>query len=94
MDSEPGDYIGGGDNYYYTPAEGGFSASQNYDNGVSNGIYDNRLPPAGDREAAILATLPAPGYTAIFRGRAGASEVALVEVYRLSWMRKRQFVDG
>jgi hypothetical protein len=36
MDSEPGDYIGGGDNYYYcTPAEGAFSASQNYDNGVS-----------------------------------------------------------
>jgi len=38
MDSEPGDYIGGGDNYYYTPAEGAFSSSQNYDNGVRFGF--------------------------------------------------------
>jgi hypothetical protein len=35
MDSDPGDYIGGGDNYYYTPGEGSFTASQNYDGGVS-----------------------------------------------------------
>jgi len=28
MDSEPGDYIGGGQNYYYTPANGTFQASR------------------------------------------------------------------
>ena len=42
------------------------------------------LPPADDRKAAILATLPAGGYTAIIRGKAGATGIALVEVYRLS----------
>ena len=41
------------------------------------------LPFADDREAAILATLPVGGYTAIIRGKAGATGVALVEVYRL-----------
>jgi hypothetical protein len=41
------------------------------------------LPPADDRETAILATLPVGGYTAIIRGKAGASGVALVEAYRL-----------
>jgi hypothetical protein len=41
------------------------------------------LPPAGDREAAILAMLPVGGYTAIIRGKAGATGVASVEVYRL-----------
>ena len=92
MDSEPGDYIGGGDNYYYTPAEGAFSSSQNYDNGVrfgfANGSHNwsldfaapdsallkcgsmtTGLPPADDREAAILATLPAGGYTRSFEAR-------------------------
>jgi len=40
-------------------------------------------PFADDREAAILATLPVGSYTAIIRGKAGATGVALVEVYRL-----------
>src|ERR1041385_3842107 len=35
MDSPQGDYIGAGQNYYYTPADGTFSANKNYDNGVS-----------------------------------------------------------
>jgi hypothetical protein len=26
MDSSPGDYLGGGRNYYFTPAQGSFSA--------------------------------------------------------------------
>jgi CSLREA domain-containing protein len=43
------------------------------------------LPPPDDREAAIITTL-APsnaGYTAVVRGAAGATGVALVEVYAL-----------
>jgi hypothetical protein len=40
-------------------------------------------PPADDREAVILATLPVGRYPAIVRGKAGATGVALVEVYRL-----------
>jgi hypothetical protein len=46
-------------------------------------IETTGLPPGDDREAAILATLPAGGYTAIIRGKAGATGVALVEVYCL-----------
>ena len=46
-------------------------------------IETTGLPPGDDREAAILATLPAGDYTAIIRGKAGATGVALVEVYCL-----------
>lgn len=35
MVSDPGDYIGGGQFYFYTPADGTFSAQKNYDQGVS-----------------------------------------------------------
>ena len=35
MSSQPGDYIGGGQLYLYTIADGNFAASRNYDNGVS-----------------------------------------------------------
>lgn len=35
MDSPPRDYIGGGQNHYYTTANGTFNATKNFDNGVS-----------------------------------------------------------
>lgn len=35
MYSDPGDYIGQGQTYYYTPADGSFTAQKNYDQGVS-----------------------------------------------------------
>lgn len=35
MDSPEGDYIGQGQSYYYTPSDGTFAVSRNYDNGVS-----------------------------------------------------------
>jgi len=35
LDSQPGDYIGGGKQLTITPADGAFSASRNFDNGVS-----------------------------------------------------------
>ncbi|HSH37794.1 MAG TPA: hypothetical protein VK993_03330 [Chthoniobacterales bacterium] len=35
MDSPPGDYIGGGQNHYYTTQNGTFTANKNFDNGVS-----------------------------------------------------------
>jgi len=38
MSSQPGDYIGGGQLYLYTIADGAFNASRNYDNGVSVGV--------------------------------------------------------
>jgi hypothetical protein len=57
MDSDPGDYIGGGQNYYYTPADGTFNASKNYDNGVSvtfsNGSHDWSVDFAGPDQAPL-----------------------------------------
>jgi hypothetical protein len=35
MSSDPGDYIGDGQNHFYTPADGTFTAQKNFDNGVS-----------------------------------------------------------
>jgi len=37
--------------------------------------------PPGSKDAAVLATLPPGGYTAIVRGRDGGTGIALVEVY-------------
>jgi hypothetical protein len=51
--------------------------------GSSPEIEASGLAPADDREAAILATLPAGGYTAVVRGKDDRSGVALVETYWL-----------
>ena len=44
-------------------------------------IRDTGIPPADDREAAIVATLPAGAYTALVRGLDSTTGVGLVEVY-------------
>jgi hypothetical protein len=41
MDSPQGDYIGGGLNYYYAPADGTFAASKNFSNGVTISFNGN-----------------------------------------------------
>src|ERR1041384_5195933 len=44
MDSDPGDYIGAGQNYYFTPANGTFTVNSGSDHGVHasfvNGSHD------------------------------------------------------
>jgi len=64
-------------------------------NGVSIAFNDNwkdaqqaeieatGIPPADDRESAIVATLPAGPYTAVLTGRAGGTGIGLIEVYNL-----------
>ena len=47
-------------------------------------ITDVGLAPTDPKESALLATLPPAGYTALVTGVAGASGIALVEVYDLS----------
>ena len=47
-------------------------------------INDTTVPPADDREAAIVQDLPAGPYTAIVQGKNGTTGVALVEVYVLN----------
>jgi plastocyanin len=46
-------------------------------------IQQTSIPPANDREAAIVASLPPGAYTAIVAGNGGASGVGLVELYNL-----------
>jgi hypothetical protein len=44
-------------------------------------IQNIGLAPADDREAALVATLPVGGYTAVLRGANGSSGIGLIEVY-------------
>ena len=46
-------------------------------------IIDTTVPPADPRESAVVASLPPGGYTAIVRGKNGATGVGLVEVFVL-----------
>ncbi len=46
-------------------------------------IIASSVPPSNDLEAAVIGTVPPGPYTAIVRGKNGATGVALVEVYGL-----------
>ena len=46
-------------------------------------IEATTIPPAHDRESAVLATLYPGNYTAVVQGKASTTGVALVEAYRL-----------
>ena len=46
--------------------------------------FATTVPPTDNREAAIVATLPAGNYTAILRGKNNTTGVALVEAYNLN----------
>ena len=46
-------------------------------------IEASGVKPANDREAAVVATLPAGAYTAIVRGKSGTAGVGLFELYNL-----------
>ena len=61
----------------------GVSVASNDDwkSGSFTDIQGSGLAPSDDRESAIKRTLPADGYTAVIRGKNGATGVALVEVY-------------
>ena len=47
-------------------------------------IQGTGVPPANDRESAIVTSLTPAAYTAIVRDAGGATGVALVEVYGLN----------
>jgi pectin methylesterase-like acyl-CoA thioesterase len=66
-------------------------------NGISIAFNDNwrdtqqaeieatNIPPADDRESAIVASLPPGPYTAVLASRDGSTGIALVEVYNLGF---------
>lgn len=60
-----------------------FASNDDWRESQESEIEASGYAPADDREAAIVATLPPNSYTAIVRGKADSSGVALVEVYNV-----------
>jgi sugar lactone lactonase YvrE len=59
------------------------STNDNWRDSDEDAIEATGLSPDADAESAILAELPAAGYTTIVAGKNGSTGVALVEVYAL-----------
>ena len=59
------------------------AANDNWRSTQEAEISATKIPPEDNREAAIVHTLSPAPYTAIVRGTAGSTGVALVEVYAL-----------
>lgn len=59
------------------------SFDDNWQDNTPTAVKAALLPLSDNREAAIVASLAAGNYTAIVRGKNGATGVALVEAYRL-----------
>ncbi len=57
--------------------------NDNWQDTNATAIKATLLPPVATLDSAIVASLPAGNYTAIVRGKNGATGVALVEAYRL-----------
>jgi hypothetical protein len=57
--------------------------NDNWQDTQKSEIEDSKLAPTDSREAAIVKTLGAGNYTAIVRGKAEATGIALVEAYNL-----------
>ena len=64
-------------------ANGGVTTNDDWQTGADRDSIPVSLQPVDLRESAIYATLSPGSYTAIVRGKAGATGVALVEVYNL-----------
>jgi fibronectin type III domain protein len=58
-------------------------SNDNWQTAQQQQIVASTIPPTDKREAAIVATLKPGPYTAVVRGSAGSTGVALVEVYNL-----------
>lgn len=59
------------------------ASNDNWKGTQQSEIEATTIPPADDRESAIVQTLNAGAYTAIVRGKINATGVALVEAYNL-----------
>lgn len=60
------------------------AVNDNWRTTQQNEIQQTGLAPSDDREAAIIASLPAGNYTAVIRGANGTTGNALVELYDLA----------
>ena len=59
------------------------TTNDNWKDNQQTQIEESTLAPTNDMEAAIVATLPPGGYTAIVAGKDGSSGVGMVELYDL-----------
>jgi hypothetical protein len=57
--------------------------NDNWKDQQQTAIEQTGIPPNDSSESAILADLPPGAYTAIVGGKAGATGIALIEVYNL-----------
>lgn len=64
-------------------ANGSVISNDNWRETQESEIVATTIPPADDREPAILATLVPGGYSAVVRGKNNATGVAVVEAYNL-----------
>jgi len=58
-------------------------SNDNWKSDNESAIEATGIPPANDKEAAILVTLDPGSYTAVIRGKDNSTGVALVEVYQV-----------
>lgn len=58
-------------------------SNDNWKDGQPQAVSAIELAPADDRESVIVAFLPPGNYTAVVRGKADTTGVALVETYRI-----------
>jgi hypothetical protein len=59
------------------------TTNDNWQDSDGGAISATKLQPNDSRESAVLRTIPPGAYTAIVRGKNGATGVGLVEVYSL-----------
>jgi Fibronectin type III domain len=59
-------------------------SNDNWRTDQESSIVETGLPPADDREAAIVSTLAPGAYSAVIQGATGGSGVALFEIYALN----------
>jgi len=59
-------------------------SNDNWRTDQESSIVETGLPPADDREAAIVSTLAPGAYSVVIQGAAGGSGVALFEIYALN----------
>jgi hypothetical protein len=60
------------------------ASNDNWKDSQEAEIRFTTVPPADDRESAIVQTLPSGAYTAVVRGKNGSVGIALVELYKLN----------
>ena len=64
-------------------SRGGVITNDNWQSSQEQEIRDTGLAPTDPREAAVLVTVPAGGFTAIGRGANNTTGIALIEIYDL-----------